>query len=72
MHMIEVETLEATSCTCTLLLFYVVSRSGVGSHYGTFTGPVSAFSAANRPKQKYKPPGKNFITNPGKIGTGYG
>jgi hypothetical protein len=46
--------------------------SGVGSHYGTFAGPVSSFSAASRPKDKYKAPGKNFLTNPGKIGTGYG
>lgn len=46
--------------------------SGVGSSYGTLSGPINAFSAANRPKDKYKAPGKNFMTTPGKMGTGYG
>ena len=46
--------------------------SGQGSHYGTFSGPTGAFSAATKPKEKYKAPGKNFLTNPGKKGTGFG
>ena len=50
----------------------IYSRSGVGSHYGTFGGPVTAFSAVEKEQQKYRPAGKNFLTNPGKRGTGYG
>ena len=46
--------------------------SGEGSHYGTFSGPVQAFSAALKPKPKYTSPGKNLLVNPGKLGTGYG
>lgn len=52
--------------------YTVYCRSGLGNHYGTLGGPVEAVSAALRPKEKYKAPGKNFTTNPGKIGTGYG
>lgn len=48
------------------------SRSGAGSHYGTFAGPVSAFSPVNKAKKEYKSPGRNFTTNPAKKGTGYG
>lgn len=47
-------------------------RSGVGSHYGTLSGPIGAFSAATKPREKPGKSGKNFLTNPGKIGTGYG
>lgn len=46
--------------------------SGQGSHYGTLGGPTTAFSAAMRSRDKYKAPGRNFLTNPGKRGTGYG
>ncbi|XP_071952555.1 cilia-and flagella-associated protein 96-like [Antedon mediterranea] len=46
--------------------------SGNGNHYGTFSGPVSAFSPVKKGGKQYKSPGKNVITNPGKIGTGYG
>ncbi|XP_064392089.1 cilia-and flagella-associated protein 96-like [Halichondria panicea] len=45
---------------------------GVGNHHGTLGGPVQAFSAAKKPKPKHQSPGKNFLTNPGKMGTGYG
>ncbi|XP_032324636.1 UPF0602 protein C4orf47 homolog isoform X1 [Camelus ferus] len=45
---------------------------GLGSYYGTIGGPVPFFSAQSKPKEKYKPPGKNLYTNPGKKGTGYG
>lgn len=56
-----------------LYSYYTVNcRSGLGNHYGTLGGPVEAVSAALRPKEKYKAPGKNFTTNPGKMGTGYG
>ena len=48
------------------------SRSGPGSHFGTISGPIEAFSAANKDKDKYKSPGRNFTTTPGKKGTGYG
>ena len=47
-------------------------RSGNGSHYDTFSGPVAAFSPQGKPKKPYISPGRNFITNPSKKGTGYG
>jgi hypothetical protein len=47
-------------------------RSGAGNHYGTFSGPVDAFSPVNKGKKSYKSPGRNFTTNPPKKGTGYG
>jgi len=47
-------------------------RSGLGSYYGTFSGVVEAFSPLTHPLKGYKPPRKNFYTNPGKKGTGYG
>lgn len=46
--------------------------SGLGNHYGTLSGPISSFSPQNVSKKAYKEPGKNFYTNPGKKGTGYG
>ncbi|XP_055970320.1 cilia-and flagella-associated protein 96 [Sorex fumeus] len=46
--------------------------SGLGSYYGTIGGPVPFFSAELKPKEKYKAPGKNLYTTPGKKGTGYG
>ncbi|XP_011933462.1 PREDICTED: UPF0602 protein C4orf47 homolog [Cercocebus atys] len=45
---------------------------GLGSYYGTIGGPVPFFSAQSKPREKYKAPGKNLYTNPGKKGTGYG
>lgn len=46
--------------------------SGSGSSFGCFTNRTDAFSAVNKTKEKYKSPGRNFFTNPGKCGTGYG
>ncbi|CAK8683127.1 cilia-and flagella-associated protein 96-like [Clavelina lepadiformis] len=46
--------------------------SGLGNSYGTFSGPVGAFSPVSRPRKPYTAPGRNFTTNPGKQGTGYG
>lgn len=46
--------------------------SGAGSHYGTFTGPIAVFSPVEKAKKPYISPGRNFITNPSKKGTGYG
>jgi len=46
--------------------------SGAGSHYGTFAGPISTFSPVSKTKKSYLSPGRNFITNPSKKGTGYG
>ncbi|CAB4010018.1 Hypothetical predicted protein [Paramuricea clavata] len=46
--------------------------SGAGSHYGTFAGPVGAFSPVDKAKKGYKSSGRNFTTNPAKKGTGYG
>jgi len=47
-------------------------RSGIGSYYGTLSGPIPALSPQVKPPKDYKAPGKNFYTNPGKKGTGYG
>lgn len=46
--------------------------SGLGNHYGTLSGPIGAFSPQSKPKKEYKSSGKNFYTNPGKKGTGFG
>ncbi|KAG9479852.1 hypothetical protein GDO78_011729 [Eleutherodactylus coqui] len=46
--------------------------SGVGSYYGTLSGPIPALSAAVKPRKAYTAPGKNFYTNPSKEGTGFG
>lgn len=46
--------------------------SGVGNYYGCFTTRFDSFSSARRGKEKYKSPGRNFLANPGKKGTGFG
>ena len=46
--------------------------SGAGSHIGTFSGTIPALSPVANPKKPYVTPGKNFLTNPSKKGTGYG
>ncbi|XP_073250775.1 cilia-and flagella-associated protein 96-like [Porites lutea] len=46
--------------------------SGAGNHYGTFSGPINAFSPVSKGKKAADSPGKNFLTNPPKKGTGYG
>ncbi|XP_064644547.1 cilia-and flagella-associated protein 96-like [Lineus longissimus] len=46
--------------------------SGLGSHYGTLSGPIPAFSPNARARGDRKASGRNFTTNPGKKGTGYG
>jgi len=48
------------------------SPSGHGSHYGTFSGPITTFSPVAKSKKEYISPGKNFMTTPSKKGTGYG
>ncbi|KFO05682.1 UPF0602 protein C4orf47 [Balearica regulorum gibbericeps] len=45
---------------------------GLGSYYGTIGGSYAYFSPQLKAKERYIPPGKNFYTNPGKKGTGYG
>ncbi|ELU15220.1 hypothetical protein CAPTEDRAFT_167507 [Capitella teleta] len=45
---------------------------GLGNHFGTLSGPISALSPQERAKKEYKSPGKNFYTTPGHRGTGYG
>ncbi|XP_071808688.1 cilia-and flagella-associated protein 96-like [Asterias amurensis] len=47
-------------------------QSGLGNHYGTLGGAVGAFSPVKKAGKPYKTDGRNFTTNPGKIGTGYG
>lgn len=49
-----------------------VYSSGAGNHYGTFSGPINAFSPVSKGKKAADSPGKNFLTNPPKKGTGYG
>lgn len=46
--------------------------SGAGNHYGTFSGTIGAFSPVSKGKKAADSPGKNFLTNPPKKGTGYG
>ncbi|CAN0051378.1 cilia-and flagella-associated protein 96 isoform X1 [Lampetra fluviatilis] len=46
--------------------------SGLGSYYGTLGGPIPALSPAQLSKKPYSAPGRNFVTNPPKKGTGYG
>ncbi|XP_078071174.1 cilia-and flagella-associated protein 96 [Mustelus asterias] len=46
--------------------------SGLGSYYGTIGGSFKAFSGVAKPKPPFVPENKNFYTNPGKKGTGYG
>lgn len=46
--------------------------TGLGNHYGTFSGPVPAFSPVGREGKSGKFLGRNIFTNPGKKGTGYG
>lgn len=55
-----------------LLYMLTASRSGLGNHYGTLGGAVPAFSAQGKATGAYKSPNKNFYTNPGKKGTGFG
>ena len=54
------------------LFSHFFPRSGLGNHYGTLSGPVGAFSPVKKAEKPYKSDGRNFTTNPGKIGTGYG
>lgn len=53
-------------------MFITVYSSGAGNHYGTFGGPIGAFSPVSKGKKAADSPGKNFLTNPPKKGTGYG
>lgn len=46
--------------------------SGLGSNFGCFDSRTDAFSAATKPKDKYKSAGHNLYTCPAKKGTGYG
>ncbi|NXO02881.1 CD047 protein, partial [Rhinopomastus cyanomelas] len=45
---------------------------GLGSYYGTIGGPCPYFSPKLRDKERYVAAGKNFYTNPGKKGSGFG
>ncbi|XP_076458537.1 cilia-and flagella-associated protein 96-like [Babylonia areolata] len=45
---------------------------GLGNYYGTIGGPVEHFSPVARAMTPTRAPGRNFFTNPGKHGTGYG
>ena len=52
--------------------YYSIYSSGAGNHYGTFSGAIGAFSPVSKGKKAADSPGKNFLTNPPKKGTGYG
>ena len=52
--------------------FCCVYSSGAGNHYGTFSGTIGAFSPVMKGKKAAESPGKNFLTNPPKKGTGFG
>ncbi|XP_054239217.1 UPF0602 protein C4orf47 homolog [Indicator indicator] len=45
---------------------------GLGSYYGTIGGSYAYFSPQLKSRERYIPPGKNFYTNPGKKGSGFG
>lgn len=47
-------------------------RIGHGNLYASFEGPKTAMSPLERQKAPTKPLGKNFVTKPGRKGTGYG
>ena len=47
-------------------------NSGVGDYYGTFHGPWERFDPAQRPQGPLIFEPTNFLTRPGKKGTGYG
>lgn len=70
----SVSSILVKSCiiNLTCVIKHLYCRSGLGSHYGTLSGPISAFSPNMRPGKAYASPGKNFLTNPGKKGTGFG
>ncbi|XP_064305670.1 cilia-and flagella-associated protein 96 isoform X1 [Phalacrocorax carbo] len=53
-------------------VFVTSDRCGLGSYYGTIGGSYAYFSPQLKARERYIPPGKNFYTNPGKKGTGYG
>lgn len=46
--------------------------SGAGNHYGTFSGAIAAFSPVIKGRKAAESPGKNFLTNPPKKGSGSG
>lgn len=56
----------------TIIIIDCLCSSGAGNHYGTFSGPINAFSPVSKGKKAADSPGKNFLTNPPKKGTGYG
>lgn len=47
-------------------------RSGMGTLSAAFTDKNPAMSPLKKPNRKEKPLGKNFVTKPGRKGTGYG
>lgn len=49
-----------------------VDPNGLGTNYGTFSGPIPAFSYLCKARQPFKPSPKNCVVNPSKKGTGYG
>ena len=46
--------------------------TGLGNYYGTIGGKVDYFAAISQQPKKQPDNKKNFTTNPGKKGTGYG
>ena len=62
------------SCHSMISFYPFLEAVGLGNYYGTLIGPgnMKAFSPATRPKSKQGEKKKNFYTNPGQKGTGYG
>ena len=62
------------SCHSMISFYPFLEAVGLGNYYGTLIGPgnMKAFSPATRPKRKQGEKKKNFYTNPGQKGTGYG
>lgn len=50
----------------------ILLRSGLGNHYGTLGGPIEYFKPTAKPYESTKGEKRNIITNPGKMGTGFG
>lgn len=50
----------------------VKKLAGSGSNVGTFAGQIKSMDPRDKGKGKHESPKRNFTTNPGKKGTGYG
>ncbi|KAM9376174.1 cilia-and flagella-associated protein 96 [Pholidichthys leucotaenia] len=49
----------------------VKNLCGSGSYYGTLSGPIEAMSPLSVVQKSQRPPGRNIVTSPPKMGSGY-